>query len=69
MTLADIQKTKTYQAMSLVKKRLCEHKSNREHIKRGYAVASTIGFEKWIAMCGYSEQNKQIIKDLIENNK
>jgi hypothetical protein len=68
MTLADIQKTKTYQAMSLVKKRLCDNKSNRDYIIRGYEVANTIGYAKWIAMCGYSEQNKQIIKDLIKNN-
>lgn len=64
-----IIETPTYKSLDFVQRKIALNKTNRLVIENGYKVACHLGFKKWEQQSGFNNRNKQIVKELLEQDK
>lgn len=63
-----IEQTQTFKSLNSVQKKLTLQKTNVQHIAHGVNVATNIGFEEWVKICQFTERNKNIVQEILNNN-
>tara|TARA_R100000781_G_scaffold113591_1_gene82412 strand:+ start:13184 stop:13411 length:228 start_codon:yes stop_codon:yes gene_type:complete len=62
-----LMETEYFNGLPKVVQKIALQKNNLNHIEHGYNVAMNIGFDKWESQSGFSFRNKEIIRELIQN--
>lgn len=65
--LMEIKKTKTYKKMSPVLKKITLSRTQVKQIFRGLEKAREVGYKKWDRISIAKQRNKDIVKELLEN--
>lgn len=64
-----IQQTETYNSLSLMMKQLIIKRQSRLVIEHAYNVATHIGYDAWEKQSGFCNRNKNIVKELLAQDK
>ncbi len=62
-----IMETNAYKSWIPVLQKIAMSRNNINHVKHGFTVAGNIGYKKWESQCGFNQRNKDLIKELLEN--
>lgn len=64
-----IIETPTFKSLDFVQREMTLKKTCRLVIENGYKVAKHLGYEAWEKQSGFSSRNKNIVKELLEQDK
>lgn len=65
ITPEEVEKTETYQKLSTTAQMSYKRRMVREQLTNGYNVAQHMGFENWERQSGFSQSDKNIIRELL----
>lgn len=64
-----IIETDTYKSLSLMQRQILLKRQIRLTLEHGYHVATHIGYDAWEKQSEFCKRNKNIVKELLEQDK
>ena len=63
-----IESCEAFKKLNIIQRELILKRSNRLILENGVKVATYMGYDNWEKICQYNQNNKDIVKEIVEKN-